>query len=89
MARPLNIMDIIVIVVLIIFVAAIVIYFLSTLIIVLVIIGVGYFIYKWYKRERLSERRRITADTNQVFLGESMLIGAQQEDITNFVIDMI
>ena len=51
MARPLNIMDIIVIVVLII-VAAIVIYLLRPLIIVLVIIGVGYFIYKWYKRRK-------------------------------------
>ena len=51
MARPLNILDIVVIVVLII-VAAIVIYFLSPLIVVLVIIGVGYFIYKWYKRRK-------------------------------------
>lgn len=51
MARPLNILDIVVIVVLII-VAAIVIYFLSPLIVVLVIIGVGYFIHKWYKRRK-------------------------------------
>lgn len=51
MSRPLNILDIIVIVVLII-VAAIVIYLLRPLIIVLVIIGVGYLIYKWYKRRK-------------------------------------
>jgi hypothetical protein len=49
MARPLNILDIVVIAVLIIL-AAVVIYFLRPLVIVLVIIGVGYFIYKWYKR---------------------------------------
>jgi len=51
MSRPLNILDIIVIVVLIV-VAAIVIYLLRPLIVVLVIIGVGYFIYKWYKRRK-------------------------------------
>ena len=51
MTRPLNILDIIVIVVLII-VAAIVIYLLWPLIVVLVIIGVGYFIYRWYKRRK-------------------------------------
>jgi hypothetical protein len=54
MSRPLNILDIIVIVVLII-VAAIVIYLLRPLIIVLVIIGVGYLIYKWYKRRKSSQ----------------------------------
>ena len=51
MTRRLNILDIIVIVVLII-VAAIVIYLLRPLIVVLVIIGVGYFIYRWYKRRK-------------------------------------
>jgi uncharacterized protein HemY len=51
MARPLTILDIAVIVALII-VAAIVIYLLRPLIVVLVIIGVGYFIYKWYKRRK-------------------------------------
>lgn len=51
MARPLNILDIVVIAVLIIL-AAVVIYFLRPLVIVLVIIGVGYFIYKWYKRRK-------------------------------------
>lgn len=51
MSRPLNILDIIIIVVLII-VAAIVIYLLRPLIVILVIIGVGYFIYKWYKRRK-------------------------------------
>ncbi len=49
MARSLSFLDIVIIVALII-VAAIVIYFLTPLIIVLVIIGVGYFIYRWYKR---------------------------------------
>jgi uncharacterized protein HemY len=51
MARPLNTLDIVVIVALII-VAAIVIYLLSPLIVVLVILGVGYFIYRWYKRRK-------------------------------------
>jgi Flp pilus assembly protein TadB len=51
MARPLSILDIVVIAVLIIL-AAVVIYFLRPLVIVLVIIGVGYFIYKWYKRRK-------------------------------------
>jgi uncharacterized protein HemY len=51
MARPLNILDIVVIVILII-VAAIVIYLLRPLIVVLVIIGVGYFIYRWYKHRK-------------------------------------
>ncbi len=51
MARPLNVLDILVIVAIII-VAAIVIYLLRPLIVLLVIIGVGYFIYKWYKRRK-------------------------------------
>jgi len=51
MARPLNVVDIVIIVALII-VAAIVIYLLRPLIVVLVIIGVGYFIYRWYKRRK-------------------------------------
>jgi hypothetical protein len=51
MARPLNVLDIVIIVALII-VAAIVIYLLRPLIVVLVIIGVGYFIYRWYKRRK-------------------------------------
>jgi uncharacterized protein HemY len=51
MGRPLTILDIVIIVALII-VAAIVIYLLRPLIVVLVIIGVGYFIYKWYKRRK-------------------------------------
>ena len=51
MARPLNILDMVVIAALII-VAAIVIYLLRPLVVVLVIIGVGYFIYRWYKRRK-------------------------------------
>ena len=51
MARPLNVLDIVIIVALIIG-AAIVIYLLRPLIVVLVIIGVGYFIYRWYKRRK-------------------------------------
>ena len=51
MARPLSILDIVVIAALIIL-AAIVIYFLRPLVIILVILGVGYFIYRWYKRRK-------------------------------------
>ena len=51
MARPLNILDILVIAALIIL-AAIVIYLLRPLIIVLVVIGVGYLIYRWYSRRK-------------------------------------
>jgi hypothetical protein len=42
--------------------------------------------------EKLSERRRIRAEINQVFFGRKiMLTGAnkQQQHITNFAIDMI
>jgi len=52
MARPLNILDILVIAALIIL-AAIVIYLLRPLIVVLMIIGVGYLIYRWYTRRKV------------------------------------
>jgi hypothetical protein len=51
-ARPLGILDIIVIAILII-VAAIVIVFLWPLVVLVAIIAAAYFIYKWYKRERV------------------------------------
>jgi len=47
MARPLGILDVMIIAALII-VAAIVIYFLWPLVIAVIIIGVAYYIYKWY-----------------------------------------
>ena len=53
MARPLNILDIVVIAALIL-VAAIVIYLLWPLVVVLVIVGVGYFIHRWYKTQKSS-----------------------------------
>jgi Flp pilus assembly protein TadB len=50
--KMLNIKDIIIIIILII-VAAIIIKLFSSLIIILIIAIVGYFIYKWYMRNRL------------------------------------
>ncbi|HEU4823343.1 MAG TPA: hypothetical protein VFS97_07960 [Nitrososphaeraceae archaeon] len=51
MARPLNILDIVVIAALIIL-TAIAIYLLRPLIIVQVIIGVGYLIFRWYTHRK-------------------------------------
>lgn len=48
MARPLGILDILIIAALII-IAALVIYFLWPLIVAVVIVGVAYYIYKWYR----------------------------------------
>jgi hypothetical protein len=52
MARPLNVLDILVIAGLIIL-AAILIYFLQPLVIAIAIIAAGYLIYRWYTGKRL------------------------------------
>lgn len=52
MARPLNVLDILVIAGLIIL-AAILIYLLQPLVIAIAIIAVGYLIYRWYTGKRL------------------------------------
>ena len=49
--KPLGILDILIIAALIV-VAAVVIYFLWPLIVAIVIIGVAYFIYKWYIKRK-------------------------------------
>lgn len=49
LAKPLGVIDVLIIAALVI-VAAVVIYFLWPLIIAIVIIGVAYYIYKWYRK---------------------------------------